>query len=57
MEDALIALPTPCLDVTELLEGPSNVLQATDQILDNNEGLTHKATAQTGFYTHRGLDE
>jgi hypothetical protein len=56
MEDALIALPTLCLDVTELLERPSNVLQVADQILDNNEGVTHKATAQSGFYTHQGLD-
>ena len=56
MEDALITLPTLRLDVTERLEGPSNVLQVTHQILDNNEGATHKATAQSGFYTHQGLD-
>jgi len=56
MEDALIPLPTPCQEVPELLEGPSNVLQATDQVLDDNEGIAHRTTAQTVFYTHRGLD-
>ena len=56
MEYALIPLPTLCQDVPEFLEGPSSVLEVTDQILDDYEDVAHKTTAQTGFHTHRGLD-
>src|SRR5215207_1893235 len=40
----------------QLLKATSNVFVAEGQALDDLEDLTHKMTAQTGFYTHRGLD-
>ncbi len=33
-----------------------SVFVAEGQTLDDPEDLTHKTTAQSGFYTHRGLD-
>jgi hypothetical protein len=57
VEDLLIPLPTPTADAPELLKAASNVSVAAEQALDDPEDLTHKTTAQTPFYTHRGLDE
>jgi hypothetical protein len=34
-----------------------NALVDDERTLYDPEGLAHKTTAQTGFYTHRGLDE
>ena len=34
-----------------------NALVADERTVDGPEDLTGKTTAQTGFYTHRGLDE
>jgi|SRR5215211_1622124 hypothetical protein len=48
------AHPNP--DVPRLLKAVSNVFVAVEQHLDGLGDLTHKATAQTCFYTHRGLD-
>jgi hypothetical protein len=41
----------------ELLKGALNALVAEGQTLDDPRDLTEQTTAQTGFYTHRGLDE
>jgi hypothetical protein len=41
---------------SKLLKAASNVFVAEGQTLDDPRDLTHKTTAQTGFYTHRGLD-
>jgi len=42
---------------SELLNASLNVVVADERTVDGPEDLTHKTTAQTGFYTHRGLDE
>jgi hypothetical protein len=41
----------------QLLKTPLNVFGVEGQTLDDPRGLTEESTAQTGFYTHRGLDE
>jgi hypothetical protein len=41
----------------QLLKAALNVFVAEGQALDGPEDPTDKTTAQTGFYTHRGLDE
>ena len=40
----------------QLLKAALNVFIAEERALDGPEDLAHGATAQTGFYTHRGLD-
>ena len=40
----------------QLLKAALNVFVAEGQTLDDPRDLTDKTTAQTGFYTHRGLD-
>jgi hypothetical protein len=40
-----------------LLKAALNVFAAEELTLDGPEDLTDKTTAQTCFYTHRGLDE
>ena len=39
------------------LKAALNVVVADEQTLDDPRDLTEQTTAQTGFYTHRGLDE
>jgi hypothetical protein len=39
----------------KLLKGALNALVADERTIDGPEDLTHKTTAQTSFYTHRGL--
>jgi hypothetical protein len=41
----------------QLLKGVLNALVADEQTLDGPRDLTHRTTAQTGFYTHRGQNE
>ena len=41
----------------QLLKSTLNVFVAEGQTLDDPGDLTEETTAQTGFYTHRGLDE
>jgi hypothetical protein len=41
----------------QLLKAALNVFVAEGQTLDDLRDLTEETTAQTGFYTHRGLDE
>jgi hypothetical protein len=41
----------------QLLQAALNGFVAGVQILDDPRDLTEQTTAQTGFYTHRGLDE
>jgi hypothetical protein len=43
--------------VPQLLKAALKVVVAHERTVDGPEDLTHKTTAQTGFYTHRGLDE
>jgi hypothetical protein len=40
-----------------LLKAALNVFLAEMRTPDDPEGLTEQTTAQTGFSTHRGLDE
>jgi hypothetical protein len=40
-----------------LLKAALNVFVADERTVYGPEDLTHKTTAQSGFYTHRGLDE
>jgi hypothetical protein len=51
-----IPLPIPPQMFHSLLKGALNALVAEERALDCPEGLTHKTTAQSGFYTHRDLD-
>jgi hypothetical protein len=44
------------LSYPQLLKAALNVLVAEGQTPDDPRDLTHKTTAQTGLYTHRGLD-
>ena len=39
------------------LKAAFNALVADERTVDGPEDLTEETTAQTGFYTHRGLDE
>ena len=39
------------------LKAALNVFVAEEQTLDDPRDLTEQTAAQTGFYTHRGLDE
>jgi hypothetical protein len=41
----------------QLLKADLNVFVAEGQILDDPRDLTEETTAQTGFYTHRSLDD
>ena len=52
----LIPLPIPVCN-PKLLKAALNVFVAEEQTLDDPRDLTEETTAQTGFYTHRGLDE
>jgi hypothetical protein len=52
----LIPLPTLIHDAVELLKASSNVVVGEELALDAPEDLTDEATAQIGFYTHRGQD-
>jgi hypothetical protein len=56
-EESPAPLPTPNYDPFELLKAALNVFAAEVQTLDGPRDLTEETTAQTGFYTHRGLDE
>jgi hypothetical protein len=40
-----------------LLKAALNLVVAEGQTLDDPRDLTEQTTAQTAFYTHRGLDE
>jgi hypothetical protein len=40
-----------------LFKAALNALVADERTVDGPEDLTHKTTAQNGFYTHRGLDK
>ena len=40
----------------QLLKGALNAVVAEERVIDGPEDLTHKTTAQIGFYAHRGLD-
>jgi hypothetical protein len=44
-------------EVPQLPKAALNVFAAEGQILDDPRDLTQQTTAQTGFYTHRGLDD
>ena len=46
----------PAPDVRELLKASLNVVVGEELALDAPEDLTDEATAQIGFYTHRGQD-
>ena len=46
-----------CPRYLPLLKAALNVLVAEGQTLDDPRGPTEKTTAQSGFYTHRGLDD
>src|SRR5918999_3069956 len=41
----------------QLLKAAFNALVADERTVDDPRDLTSETTAQTGFYTHRGLDE
>jgi hypothetical protein len=41
----------------QLLKSALNIFVAEGQTLDDPRDLTEQTTAQTGFYTHRGLDK
>ena len=51
----LIPLPIPLCN-PKLLKAALNVFVAEQQVLDDPRDLTEQTTAQTGFYTQRGLD-
>jgi hypothetical protein len=44
-------------DAVELFKTSLNVFVAEGQTLDDPRDLTEETRAQSGFYTHRGLDE
>jgi hypothetical protein len=56
-EESQIPLPTLSHDVPGLPKGALNAFQADKRLVESPEDLTDKTTAQTGFYTHRGLEE
>ena len=56
LNNPLIPLPSPLCN-PKLLKAALNVFEAEGQTLEDPRDLTEETTAQTGFYTHRGLDE
>ena len=52
----LISLPTSTPGAPEFFKAALSVVVAEDRALDDPRDLTEQTTAQTGFYTHRGLD-
>ena len=56
LNNPLIPLLILSPDVPEPFTAALNVFVAEEQALDGPEDLTGKTSAQSGFYTHRGLD-
>jgi hypothetical protein len=57
LKKPLIPLPIPSHDALRLLKSAVHTFVADEQTLDDPRDLTEETTAQTDFYTHRGLDE
>ena len=54
-EESPVPLPTLIHYAVELLKAALNVFVAEGPILDDPGDLSEQTTAQSGFYTHRGL--
>jgi hypothetical protein len=56
LKNPLIPLPIPKPRVPQSFKAALKVVVAAERTLDGPEDLTTETAAQTGFYTHQGLD-